>query len=190
MHIALICGVLPMCFVCACFVLSSSANTARTPAVYQSAQVQLAYPRLSPYHPQVDDLRFLVGPKLYEANWLELVEQGYLANVQVTVHLNRPVCSPPPHHTVVVPVSTSPLRGLSTAVHRDTLPNVGGVLRALSAERVNPGSYHRTAVVEHLNQSLAPKPSLPWGDLQEQRQAAGGACGAEPEQDDDLCART
>lgn len=31
---------------------------------------------------QVGDLNFLVGPKLYEANWMELTSQGYLARVQ------------------------------------------------------------------------------------------------------------
>ena len=30
----------------------------------------------------IDHLNFLIGPKLYEANWLDLVSQGYLANVQ------------------------------------------------------------------------------------------------------------
>jgi len=30
----------------------------------------------------IDHLNFLIGPKLYEANWLDLVNQGYLANVQ------------------------------------------------------------------------------------------------------------
>ncbi|KAL7528022.1 hypothetical protein ACHAXR_005413 [Thalassiosira sp. AJA248-18] len=28
------------------------------------------------------DLNFLIGPKLYEANWMDLTTQGYLANVQ------------------------------------------------------------------------------------------------------------
>ena len=27
------------------------------------------------------DLNFLVGPKLYESNWQDLTQQGYLANV-------------------------------------------------------------------------------------------------------------
>lgn len=31
---------------------------------------------------KIDDLNFLIGPKLYEANWLELSKQGHLANVQ------------------------------------------------------------------------------------------------------------
>jgi len=31
---------------------------------------------------KIDDLFFLVGPKLYEANWLDLAEAGYLATVQ------------------------------------------------------------------------------------------------------------
>lgn len=30
----------------------------------------------------ISDLNFLIGPKLYEANWLDLTKQGYLANVQ------------------------------------------------------------------------------------------------------------
>jgi DNA excision repair protein ERCC-3 len=30
----------------------------------------------------IADLNFLVGPKLYEANWMDLTQQGYLANVQ------------------------------------------------------------------------------------------------------------
>jgi DNA excision repair protein ERCC-3 len=28
---------------------------------------------------KIADLNFLIGPKLYEANWLDLQEQGYLA---------------------------------------------------------------------------------------------------------------
>ena len=28
---------------------------------------------------KIDDLRFLIGPKIYEANWLELQQKGYLA---------------------------------------------------------------------------------------------------------------
>jgi DNA excision repair protein ERCC-3 len=30
----------------------------------------------------ISDLNFLIGPKLYEANWMDLTTQGYLANVQ------------------------------------------------------------------------------------------------------------
>jgi len=30
----------------------------------------------------IDDLNFLIGPKLYEANWLDLQRNGYIANVQ------------------------------------------------------------------------------------------------------------
>ena len=32
----------------------------------------------------IDDLNFLIGPKLYEANWLDLADQGHLARVQCT----------------------------------------------------------------------------------------------------------
>ena len=30
---------------------------------------------------RIDDLNFLIGPKLYEANWMELQNQGYIAHV-------------------------------------------------------------------------------------------------------------
>ena len=30
----------------------------------------------------ISDLNFLIGPKLYEANWMDLTQQGYLARVQ------------------------------------------------------------------------------------------------------------
>jgi len=30
----------------------------------------------------IGDLNYLIGPKLYEANWMDLTSQGYLANVQ------------------------------------------------------------------------------------------------------------
>jgi len=31
---------------------------------------------------RITELNYLIGPKLYEANWLDLTTQGYLANVQ------------------------------------------------------------------------------------------------------------
>jgi len=31
---------------------------------------------------KIKNLNFLIGPKLYEANWLDLQEQGFLARVQ------------------------------------------------------------------------------------------------------------
>ena len=31
---------------------------------------------------KVADLNFLIGPKLYEANWFELQKRGYIARVQ------------------------------------------------------------------------------------------------------------
>ena len=30
----------------------------------------------------ITDLNFLIGPKLYEANWMDLTHAGHLANVQ------------------------------------------------------------------------------------------------------------
>ena len=31
---------------------------------------------------KITDLNFLIGPKLYEANWLELQKRGFIAKVQ------------------------------------------------------------------------------------------------------------
>ena len=31
---------------------------------------------------KVEHLNFLIGPKLYEANWLDLQRDGHIANVQ------------------------------------------------------------------------------------------------------------
>ena len=31
---------------------------------------------------KIQDLNFLIGPKLYEANWMELQNLGYIARVQ------------------------------------------------------------------------------------------------------------
>ena len=31
---------------------------------------------------KIADLNFLIGPKLYEANWLELQKEGFIARVQ------------------------------------------------------------------------------------------------------------
>ena len=31
---------------------------------------------------RIGDLNFLIGPKLYEANWMDLRKAGYIANVQ------------------------------------------------------------------------------------------------------------
>ena len=35
----------------------------------------------------IDDLHFLIGPKLYEANWLDLTNSGFLAKVKVNIGL-------------------------------------------------------------------------------------------------------
>ena len=32
---------------------------------------------------KITDLNFLIGPKLYEANWMELQERGFIAKVGV-----------------------------------------------------------------------------------------------------------
>ena len=42
---------------------------------------------------KISDLNFLIGPKLYEANWLDLTKSGYLANVQC-VEVRCPMTGP------------------------------------------------------------------------------------------------
>lgn len=37
---------------------------------------------------KIDDLNFLIGPKLYEANWMDLAANGHIANVQVRAFLS------------------------------------------------------------------------------------------------------
>ena len=32
---------------------------------------------------KIADLNYMIGPKLYEANWMELAAKGHIANVQV-----------------------------------------------------------------------------------------------------------
>ena len=36
---------------------------------------------------KIDDLNFLIGPKLYEANWMDLSKQGHIATVQVIFYI-------------------------------------------------------------------------------------------------------
>ena len=38
---------------------------------------------------KIADLNFLIGPKLYEANWMELQNHGYIARVQCAEVRNR-----------------------------------------------------------------------------------------------------
>ena len=33
---------------------------------------------------KIDQLNYLIGPKLYEANWMDLAKEGHIANVQVS----------------------------------------------------------------------------------------------------------
>lgn len=47
---------------------------------------------------RIADLNFLIGPKLYEANWLDLTRAGHIANVQCAevwcsmTKVHSPVC--------------------------------------------------------------------------------------------------
>jgi hypothetical protein len=35
---------------------------------------------------KITDLNYMIGPKLYEANWMELAAKGHIANVQVPTY--------------------------------------------------------------------------------------------------------
>lgn len=35
---------------------------------------------------KISDLNYMIGPKLYEANWMDLAAKGHIANVQVILH--------------------------------------------------------------------------------------------------------
>ena len=35
---------------------------------------------------KIEDLNYMIGPKLYEANWMDLAAKGHIANVQVRCH--------------------------------------------------------------------------------------------------------
>jgi DNA excision repair protein ERCC-3 len=37
---------------------------------------------------KIADLNYMIGPKLYEANWMDLAAKGHIANVQV----DQPLC--------------------------------------------------------------------------------------------------
>jgi DNA excision repair protein ERCC-3 len=37
---------------------------------------------------RISDLNYIIGPKLYEANWMDLAQKGHIANVQVGNTLN------------------------------------------------------------------------------------------------------
>lgn len=34
---------------------------------------------------KIADLNYMIGPKLYEANWMDLAAKGHIANVQVSI---------------------------------------------------------------------------------------------------------
>ena len=44
---------------------------------------------------KIGDLGYLIGPKLYEANWMDLAKNGHIATVQVSSSLVASECSAP-----------------------------------------------------------------------------------------------
>ena len=39
---------------------------------------------------KIADLNYMIGPKLYEANWMDLAAKGHIANVQVRTPVRHP----------------------------------------------------------------------------------------------------
>ena len=39
---------------------------------------------------KISDLNYMIGPKLYEANWMDLAAKGHIANVQVSFSARTP----------------------------------------------------------------------------------------------------
>ena len=39
---------------------------------------------------KIADLNYMIGPKLYEANWMDLAAKGHIANVQVRANFSGP----------------------------------------------------------------------------------------------------
>jgi len=40
---------------------------------------------------KIADLNYMIGPKLYEANWMDLAAKGHIANVQVRAPVRGPL---------------------------------------------------------------------------------------------------
>ena len=40
---------------------------------------------------KIADLNYMIGPKLYEANWMDLAAKGHIANVQVRAFARGPL---------------------------------------------------------------------------------------------------
>lgn len=52
---------------------------------------------------RIADLNFLIGPKLYEANWLDLTRAGHIANVQCA-EVWCPMTKVTPHYNPIITV--------------------------------------------------------------------------------------
>ena len=58
---------------------------------------------------RIADLNFLIGPKLYEANWLDLTRAGHIANVQCAeVWCPMTKVRPPGSHLLLAAIKSPP----------------------------------------------------------------------------------
>jgi DNA excision repair protein ERCC-3 len=87
----------------------------------------------------IEDLRYLVGPKLYEANWLELARAGYLATVN---------CA-----EVRCPTPATFLRAYLSPELRQ---GVGASHRLLPLECLNPNKILATQALLQFHQAKSP----------------------------------
>lgn len=68
----------------------------------------------------ISDLNFLIGPKLYEANWLDLTRAGHIANVQCC-EVWCPMTKVPPSASLYVSIPLCTLDMPGAQLHCCTL---------------------------------------------------------------------
>lgn len=70
---------------------------------------------------KITDLNYMIGPKLYEANWMDLAAKGHIATVQVSQFIARPCIRPSAMYLAVrgslVPDDTRVLSRVSPTQH-------------------------------------------------------------------------
>lgn len=73
---------------------------------------------------RITDLNYLIGPKLYEANWMDLAAKGHIANVQVSLVpallFSRLLSTPP-----ILPSTPFSLLAAENACYDESAPRSG-----------------------------------------------------------------
>ncbi|EPY32533.1 DNA excision repair protein ERCC-3 [Angomonas deanei] len=103
---------------------------------------------------KIDDLRHLVGPKLYEANWLQLTNEGFLAKVQCA----EVQCPMPPEFAAcyynALEAATRTIRQKSESTKRGRPPTLGYI--ASNYASCNPYKLWCTQALLSFHQSRSP----------------------------------